>query len=220
MNILGIDTSTKTMSLALMSKGLLTCEMNFASNMDHSDKLMDNISYMLETSHVDIGDIDLYGVAIGPGSFTGIRVAIATVKGLNEFANKPVAAISSLKVLAKNLESHDRVAVAIDAKRDRVYGYVVDNKSKKEVLEEGLYDIKDFKTYLDSQTIVTGDMAEALGHNKIALKRDLLNSAANLCSLAQEAYDKKETISHLDLQANYMTKSQAEIDFKRRNKLE
>lgn len=217
MNILGVDTSTKTMSLALSQDGKILCEMNFLSNMDHSEKLMDNIDYTLKSSNMTLKDIDLLALAVGPGSFTGIRVSIATIKGLNEFLNLPVVPVSSLKVLARNLQTHDRVAVAIDAKRDRVYGYIVDNKNNKEILEDGLYDISFFKNYLDEDTIITGDILDEFDNIKKASPRDRLNSCGNLCQIAQELYEKNEYISHLDLKANYMSKSQAEIDFKRRN---
>lgn len=224
MKVLGIDTSTKTMSIAVIEDSKILCEINFFSNMDHSEKLIDNIKYLLDSNNLNMKDIDLVGVAVGPGSFTGIRIGIATVKGLLEFLNTPVVPVSSLEILARNFSSSKTVAVAIDAKRDRVYGAIYYYSIKEVFLEEGLYDIKDFTKSMQEkeELILVGDMCDFFRETfqetiSYGMEGNLLNRASNLCFIALEEYKKGKSISHLDLQANYMSKSQAQIDFEKKN---
>ncbi len=224
MKVLGIDTSTKTMSIAIIEDSNILGEINFYSNMDHSEKLIDNIRYLLDSNGLTMKDIDLVGVAVGPGSFTGIRIGIATAKGLLEFLNTPVVPVSSLEILARNFSSSKTVAVAVDAKRDRVYGAIYYYSIKEVFLEEGLYDIKDFSENLKDKEdlILVGDMCDYFKESfkdtiSYGVEGNLLNRASNLCFIALEEYKKGKSISHLDLQANYMSKSQAQIDFEKKN---
>ena len=213
MKILGIDTSTKTMSMGITDGEKLVGEVNFYSNMDHSEKIMDNLTYLLNSTDTVLEDIDAISVAVGPGSFTGIRIAIATVKGLSEFRDIPVIPISSLKVVAENI-SRGVVAVAIDAKRDRVYGYIVNQDTKEVLLDEDLYSVEDFSEYLTEDMILITDTKDSLAQGVPATMREHINSAYNLCKLGLEDYDTR--ISHLELKANYMTKSQAQLQREQR----
>ncbi|MFB0972785.1 MAG: tRNA (adenosine(37)-N6)-threonylcarbamoyltransferase complex dimerization subunit type 1 TsaB [Tissierellia bacterium] len=224
MKVLGIDTSTKTMSIAVIEDSKILCEINFFSNMDHSEKLIDNIKYLLESNNLKMDDIDLVGVAVGPGSFTGIRIGIATAKGLLEFLDIPVVPVSSLEILARNFSSSKTVAVAVDAKRDRVYGAIYYYSIKEVFLEEGLYDITDFSNNMKDKEdlILVGDMCDFFRESfqntiSYGMEGNLLNRASNLCFIALEEYKKGKSISHLNLEANYMSKSQAQIDFEKKN---
>lgn len=225
MKVLGIDTSTKTMSIAIVENSMILGEINFYSNMDHSERLIDNIRYLLESNDLTMKDIDLVGVAVGPGSFTGIRIGIATAKGLLEFLDTPVVPVSSLEILSRNFSSCGNVAVAIDAKRNRVYGAIYNYSLNKILLEEGLYEIEVFVDNLKSikNSILVGDICDVFKEefqDKIAyaIEGNLLNKASNLCFIALGEYEKGKFISHLELKANYMTKSQAQIDFEKRKK--
>lgn len=212
MKILGIDTSTKNMSMAIIDGETILGEINFYANMDHSEKIMDNLSFLLKSTGIKIADLDAFAVAVGPGSFTGIRIGISTIKGLAEFNNISVVPISSLKILAANIK-RETVAVLIDAKRDRVYGYIVDQSSGTIILPEDLYNIDEIIPYIKEDMVVLTDLNDI--NVKIGEYRELINSGAELCRLALENIDKK--ISHLELKANYMTKSQAELQ-RERNK--
>lgn len=225
MNILGIDTSTKHMSIAIVSEDLIIGELIFNSNMDHSEKLISNISYILESNDMSMKDIDLIGVAKGPGSFTGIRIGIATVKGLAEFSEIPVVGVSSLEVLASNFKLNGRVAVAVDAKRDRVYGalYDFDNSKTKHIIAEGLYDLSEFKEKIKSlrPEIIAGDMNNRFEELEDIVKFSTglmnLNHGANLCFIAKSEFENGNSIRHIKLDANYLTKSQAQMDMEKKN---
>lgn len=225
MNILGIDTSTKTMSVAIVSDEKILGELNFYSNMDHSERLIDNIKFLLESNNLTIRDIDLVGVAIGPGSFTGIRIGIATVKGLVEFFDTPVVGVSSLEILSRNFSSSNFVAVAIDAKRDRVYGGIYDyTNGEVNIITEDLYDIEDFKDLLKKydNIIIVGDKIDYFENEfkerfRYAKEGNLINRASNICFIAKREFNNKNYISHLELDANYMTKPQAQMDYENRN---
>lgn len=223
MNILGIDTSTKTMSIALVSDDDILGELNFYSNMDHSEKLIDNIRFLLESNNMTIKDIDLVGVAVGPGSFTGVRIGIATVKGLVEFKKIPVVGVSSLEALSRNFSSSRYVSVAIDAKRDRVYGGIYDYYLERVIVED-LFEIEDFFKVMEKydNLIVVGDILDTIKERFkddfiYAKEGNLINRASNICFIAKREFLRGKSISHLDLEAIYMTKPQAQMDYESKN---
>lgn len=229
MKILGIDTSTRTMSIGLIDGNKILGEISFDSNMDHSEKLIENISYLLGSNNLRVADLDGIAVAVGPGSFTGVRIGISTVKGLVEFKDIPVAAVSSLEALSRNFSSSEIVAVAVDAKRDRVYGgiYNYGGEEREILIKESLYDIDEFIGILENfdSFILAGDIldrfSEVFGDRiRYGKEKNLLNQGSNLCFIGKKIFEDDKGISHLDLMANYMTKSQAQIDFDRRNNVE
>lgn len=227
MKILGIDTSTKTMSIALISDEKILGEVNFYSNMDHSEKLLDNIKFLLESNDTRVEDLDYIGVAVGPGSFTGVRIGVAAVKGICEFKNILTVPVSSLEILSRNFSSNKYVAVGVDAKRERVYGAIYDYENHKQILKEGLYNIDEFMKEIAryEDIVLASDIIpvfkEKLGDSiKYGIEGNLLNKASNLCFIASEEIKKGNAISHIDLKANYMTRSQAQIDFEKRQKNE
>ena len=71
--------------------------------MDHSENLVPMVKTLLDNLNLKVSDIDLYGVAIGPGSFTGLRIGIATVKAFAHVYNKPIVGVSTLEGLAFNV---------------------------------------------------------------------------------------------------------------------
>lgn len=225
MIILGIDTSTKTMSIGLVKDDVILGELNFYSNMDHSEKLIDNIKFLLESNVLSIKDVDLVGVAVGPGSFTGIRIGIATVKGLVEFNNTPVVGISSLEILSRNFSSSKWVAVAVDAKRDRVYGGIYKYLNGEiEIITEDLYNIEDFSNLLKNyeDIVLAGDINEIFKNEfnqslNFAIEGNLINRGSNICFIAKREFEKGNTTTHLNLEANYMTKPQAQMDLEKKN---
>lgn len=130
MKLLTIDTSTTACSVALSRDGELAAEYVQNEGRTLSARLLDCIDMLLQGAGLAVGDLDGFGVALGPGSFTGLRVGIATVKGLALATGKPVAGFSSLAMLAMNLPwaSHP-VCPLFDARKNEVYA--------------GLYDCRD-----------------------------------------------------------------------------
>jgi len=122
LKLLTIDTSTSTCSVSLtigekvISEHLLSLEKTLAS------RLLRSVDAALGEAGLGISDLDGIGVALGPGSFTGLRVGIATVKGLALAAKKPVAGFSSLAMLAMNIPwAAHQVCPMFDAKKKEIY---------------------------------------------------------------------------------------------------
>jgi len=121
MKILGIDTTTKFLSLGLYD-GQHIYEYNLDLGTRHSTLLAPTVKRVLDALGWDIKEIDYFACGLGPGSFTGIRVGLAAIKGLSLSLNKPVVGISSLDILANKVKTPGvLVAPVIDAKRGLIY---------------------------------------------------------------------------------------------------
>lgn len=122
MKLLAIDTATRVAGAAVLSEERLICENIVDYKLKHSEKLMPTIALMLENSGLTYADIDVFAAATGPGSFTGLRIGLATVKGLAQACAKPVIAVSTLEALAYNLAYSDGlICPVLDARRNQVY---------------------------------------------------------------------------------------------------
>ena len=122
MNLLAVDTSTTSCSVALFSGDRLLAEAVYAAGKTHSRYLMSMIHGMLEGCRCEPEEIGGIAVALGPGTFTGLRIGISTVKGLSVATGAPVVGVSSLAALAFPFALHDCPVVAmIDARRGEIY---------------------------------------------------------------------------------------------------
>ena len=122
MNLLAVDTSTTSCSVALFSGRRLLAEAIYAAGKTHSRHLMSMIRRMLDGCRCEPGDIGGIAVTRGPGTFTGLRIGLSTVKGLAAATGAPVVGVSSLAALAFPLALHECPVVAmIDARRGEVY---------------------------------------------------------------------------------------------------
>jgi tRNA threonylcarbamoyladenosine biosynthesis protein TsaB len=132
--ILSLDTTSKYSSIAISKNEKIEIEYNFITNDNLSSMLIPTIKFILETIKLNLNDIDIFGIAIGPGSFTGIRVGLSTLKGLLLKKKKPVVPVVTLKALAyKHIDSNFPIVPVIDAKKEEVYiaGY---NFKKSKIL--------------------------------------------------------------------------------------
>ncbi len=117
-----IDTSTTACSAALTDGGKVKGEFFLDTDKTSSGQLLANIGIIMHEAGVIIDSLDGIGVVLGPGSFTGLRVGVATAKGLALAANKPVFGFSSLAMLAMNLPySKYPVCPMLDARKNEVY---------------------------------------------------------------------------------------------------
>ena len=231
MLILGIDTTTKTASTAVMGfdGDNISCEIQSMGKKTHSENLMPMIDYTLKCAGVLLNDIDLFAVSHGPGSFTGIRIGMATVKGLafGSDVNNCVG-VSSLYALAYNfnkfnkLESDILVLPVIDARRKQVYNAVFENL--KYIKNDRIITISELETELNSEfsgrkIIFSGDGADMCYgeinfdgkiHAPEILKKP---SAASLCVAAYEEYKKGGAIHPRTLAPSYLIKTQAEREY-------
>lgn len=122
MIILAVDSSSKVATVALMKDDKLLGEITLNDKKEHSVILMTIIENLLSNNNINIDDIDGYVVSKGPGSFTGLRIGMATIKGLSFGSNKPYVSISSLDALALSVANFDGIICPImDALRNSVY---------------------------------------------------------------------------------------------------
>ena len=118
--LLSIDTSSDVCSVAILEDDKLIKELNITDSKTHSENLMPLVDRLFTETGLQLSNIDAIACSIGPGSFTGIRIGIATVKAMAEVYNFPVIGVTSLETLAE-LGTKDTVVSLIDAKNDQVY---------------------------------------------------------------------------------------------------
>ena len=120
--ILTVDTSSLAGSVSLCQGESLVAESLLNVRSTHSEKLLQQIDLLLGEAGWKLEDLDLLAVVTGPGSFTGLRIGIATIKGLAQVLNKPVVPISSLQAVAMNLPlSPVPICAFLDARKKEVY---------------------------------------------------------------------------------------------------
>ena len=130
MKILAIDTSSEVCGVCILENDNLIDDNSLSNGMTHSENLMPLISDILERNNLKISDIELITCVVGPGSFTGIRIGVATIKALAEINNIKIAEITSLELLAGNIENSEIKVSIIDARNDQVYCGVFDKNNK------------------------------------------------------------------------------------------
>ncbi|MCR5509930.1 MAG: tRNA (adenosine(37)-N6)-threonylcarbamoyltransferase complex dimerization subunit type 1 TsaB [Lachnospiraceae bacterium] len=122
MKILAIDSSGLTAATAVIEDDIILAEYSIQTGHTHSQTLLPLMEEIRSRIGLDLDSIDAYAVAAGPGSFTGLRIGIATVKGLGIAKDKPVAAVPTLEALAYNLYGAGSLVCPImDARRSQVY---------------------------------------------------------------------------------------------------
>jgi tRNA threonylcarbamoyladenosine biosynthesis protein TsaB len=122
MRLLALDTATEACGIALLADGQVKVELNLSHGQTHAKHLMSGVEAVLNMAAVPLNDVDGFAVTRGPGSFTGLRIGISTVKGLSLAGDKPVVGVSSLEVLAHQADdSQEWICPMIDARRREVY---------------------------------------------------------------------------------------------------
>jgi len=136
LKILALDSSGLVASVAYLEDGKIKGSININYQKTHSQTLLPMLDEMVKTLEIDLNDIDYLACANGPGSFTGLRIGVATIKGLGLSIDKKIVDVSTLEALALNWPNSEGVVVPImDARRSQVYaaGYVFEDNSPKPV---------------------------------------------------------------------------------------
>lgn len=122
MRVLGIDTSTSCGSIGLVQDEYVISEYLLNASVTHSERLLGAIDLVLRNAGLGLEDLDGFTIALGPGSFTGVRIGVSTVKGLAYAVQKPVAGVSTLDVLASQVSPTPfLICPIIDARKGEVY---------------------------------------------------------------------------------------------------
>jgi tRNA threonylcarbamoyladenosine biosynthesis protein TsaB len=146
LNILVIDTSTEIEFIALSVNGRIF-EFSENAGISHSVTMFQNLSSLLSQASIRINDIDLLGVGIGPGSFTGIRIAVSTARMFAQILDIPLVGLKSQEIYAASTgASEDKTIItAFDAKKSKVFAgvYRISNSIAQEIIEPGDYTIEE-----------------------------------------------------------------------------
>lgn len=214
MLILGIDTSTKICTCSIFdSENGVIAETSLSVKKNHSNIVMPIIDNLFKISDLTINDIDKIAVAIGPGSFTGVRIALGIAKGLAMALNKPLIAVNELDILEAIASGNENEIIPlIDARKERVY-YKYQNKYVDDYLINLISNFDKNKKYVfvgDGATNYENILKDNLGDNAIILPMyNAFPRASILCELALN----KEEANIYTLEPEYISKSRAEKKF-------
>ncbi len=160
--ILAFDTSTPRGSVAILEGSEVMAEVRLHSSHTHSTLLLSSIDFMLKRLGWRLEDLTLVAAGIGPGSFTGIRIGVATALGIAQSLSIPFAGISGLDALVHQVKFlNGRVGVLLDARRSQVYygEYVCSNERVRGTRKSTLVDISDLERLLaDRHLYIVGDV--------------------------------------------------------------
>lgn len=228
MKILAIDTSTMLGGIAIMDESRLIAESRLNVKTTHSERLMTEIDHCLKQSGFAISDIDVFGVAIGPGSFTGLRIGLSTVKGFSYATKKPIVSIPTLEALAWNFPySRYPVCPMLDARKKEVYaalfkwedgnftGLISETSIKPEdLIRKALTITSDNKLIFTGEGVILyrDKIMEIMGEKAIFPPPEkMVPSPANVASLGLKKALRGEFSEPISLIPIYIRKSEAEI---------
>lgn len=232
MKILVCDTSNQNASAGIYEDGKeIAYELSFETR-THSETFMPLVHRVMEQAGIKHQDLDAYAITVGPGSFTGIRIGLAAVKGMALAANKPCIAVSSTEALARSCENATATAreetilvPAIDARNNRVFARAFEDDTMKALIPEDAYDADELAKKIKNmpevvygtrrQILVVGSGAEVM---KKAFERNNVHinvycakgAAITPKGVAGAAFANPELISARDVKAAYCAVSQAE----------
>jgi tRNA threonylcarbamoyladenosine biosynthesis protein TsaB len=218
MLILAVDTSGKNGSLALarFNEGAeQILQLVPIEGGTFSAQLIPQITALLEKCGLSKQDIDGFAVVSGPGSFTGLRVGLAVIKGLAEVLQKPIAAVSLLEAIARGEAQMDgRVIAALDAGRGEVYvgRFEFQGNSLRSAQEE-LRTLASVAEEVDGYRIVTPDskLADAFTRANLKIRVSAQPRADVVARLGYEQMRLGNTLSPESLDASYIRSSGAEM---------
>lgn len=233
MKILGIDGSGVAASVAILEDEKVVAEYTINDKLTHSHTLMPMINEICTMIKEDLSTIDAIGVTSGPGSFTGLRISAGTAKGMALGLDIPIVGIPTLDAIAHNIPYTNHIIFPImDARRNHVYAAMYKWEDDK---LQGLTDhlvipiaevIEMAKAY-DDKVIFMGDGVEVyqelikkeLGDKAYFAPPSLrLQRASTVAILAMERFKVGDTISHMEFAPTYLRPSQAEREYKERQK--
>lgn len=234
MRILAIDTSTMLGGIAILDESLLIAESRLNVKTTHSERLMTEIEHCLKQSGIKISDIDVFAVATGPGSFTGLRIGLSTVKGFSYATGKPIVSVPTLEALAWNFPcSKYPVCTMLDARKKEVYAALFkwEENNFTRLISERAAKPEEFardalRVTHNDKFIFAGEGAalyrdkiiEAIGEKAIfASPEKTVPAPANVAVLGLKKAKAGEFSEPISLIPMYIRKSEAEVTPLRKN---
>jgi len=226
MKVLGIDTSTSCCSVGLIDDESIISEYHLNIPVTHSERLLGTIELILKEARIVIGDLDGWAISLGPGSFTGLRIGVSTVKGLALATQKPVAGVPTLDVLAYQISfTPYLICPILDARKGEVYTAFYRYEEKDGLKRQSAYQaikpeylIREIK----ERTIFVGDGVRTYGdylRNSLSslalLPPPTLNlpHGSGVAKLGLELLRKGESLDLVTFTPLYIRPSEAELKF-------
>ena len=232
MRLLVCDTSDKNCSAGIFEDGREICyELSFESK-THCETFMPLVQSVMEKAKLKHEDLDGYAVTVGPGSFTGIRIGLASVKGMALAAGKKCIAVSSTEALARSCENvtmtpknETLIVPALDARNNRVFAQAAKDDTLQSLIKEDAYDADELVAKIEKiPEVIYGKMRQILvvGSGAVVMKKAFEKAGSRLNiyyapgaaimpkGVALAAFADKELIDARDLKASYCAVSQAE----------
>lgn len=216
--ILSVETATLAGSVALARGEQLLAALSSAAGISHSNRLLNDIDVLLNGAHVPLSEIDLFAVATGPGSFTGLRIGIATVKALAETLGRPCAGIPTLEAIALAAGESETSVALLPAGRGEVFAQLFS------VTQDGLVTALDHATHISPQKLLEkygllesvvwcgeGALAQSALLTKGRIAPAIQNLATHVGSLALQRFREGQLQEADALQAVYVRPSDAEL---------
>ena len=217
MKILAIDTASKICSTALLENDEIIDEMNLDNGRTHSENLMPMVEEILTKNKLKLSDMDLIACVVGPGSFTGIRIGVASVKAMAEVNHLTVVGVSALESLARIETSQKQKVSLIDARNNQVYCGIFDDNYQpvQDFMADDILNIIEvLKKYDDFVCIGDGAVLQQdlIQKNIPTAEFSEMNEqkAVFAGKIAYQKYLKNEVQSADTIMPMYLRKSQAE----------
>lgn len=235
MLVMGIDTSSDIGAVGLCNENGIIGEINIHLFHRHSEELLTNIDFLLNQSGYTIGEIEGLSVTIGPGSFTGLRIGLSTVKAFAQVFKIPVLGVSTLDLLAYNTTIDKSWLVpAIDARHRRVYTALYRNRQcdirsskrwpdRAMTVDDLLKELQDNDPDGVYYIIGDGSLAYREQFEKSPLDIKFVPAGFNiprggfLAEIGRFYIQKGVSDNYIELKPNYLKKPQAEINWQKRH---
>lgn len=224
--ILAVENSGLCGSLALVTRGQCLCEFSLHSRETHSKKLLLGIEWLLHETGVSWEELDALAISLGPGSFTGLRIGLSTVKGLAMATGKPLIGVPTLDGLAAQLAfSPQLICPVLDARKKEVYTALYRGNPAGELTRLSDYLVippATLATMITEPTLLLGDGAHLHGELLraqggapvgIAPAELYFCRAAAIGSLALQKWERKEFLEPATASPIYVRASDAELQF-------
>ncbi len=232
MKVLALDTSTQMATVALFDNDILIAQTGIDNPKTHSQKLMPILKNLMDAIGWDMSLIDVIGVGVGAGSFTGVRIAISVAKALAQPFNIPIFPISSLRAMCYSFSMFDGdICPMFDARRMQVYSsvYRCNDGNVNAIIPERCILVEDLLDEIKNSTQVSfahkmlfmGDGArkfqheimDALGDRAVFVPISLMMPMAASIGMAVLSANKEEYKSYHDIEANYLRRPEAEVNW-------
>lgn len=230
MKILAVDTSATAASVAIAEENKLIGEFSIDTALTHSRTLMPMLEQLLKNTGSTIDDIEALAVNAGPGSFTGVRIGVAAVKGLAFSKNLPCVSVSTLHSMAYNMLGCDCIVCAVmDARCSQVYNalFRVGGEKVTRLTEDRALSLSDLKQELKSikeKIILVGDgavlcsnyLGKELDNVVLAPFNKRVQTASSVAYAAFEKLEQGEKLTAQQLMPVYLRLPQAQRELNKK----